>query len=447
MTNSNLIQNISSNLKESISAKLATIVFLVLLLLIPGEMIRSLISERQMMNHTAISEVNSLWATEQTINGPFLSIPVLYEKQERNEVIEEYIQYWQVLPRTLEVNGQVDPETLKRGIYEIVVYTSTLDVTGNFQLRKAPQDKNLVEIQWDKAFLTLGISDLRGIRDELHISIDGKEHSVEPGTNIPSLASSGVTIPYPIDPKTSLVDFNFQLSLKGSRNLSFTPVGSTTKVKISSPWTSPSFNGHFLPDFREVSESGFNANWKILQLNRNFPEQWLGTGYNQAIQETAFGMNLLLPLEDYQKSIRSAKYSAMTISLTFLLFFLVEILNKKKTHPFQYALVGLALCLFYVLLISISEHSNFNLAYGIATMAITTMITLYAASFFKARKIVILLALILLGVYGFVFVTLQMTEFALLLGSIGLTVILGATMYFTRNINWYNTQETQIETT
>ena len=155
------------------------------------------------------------------------------------------------------------------------------------------------------------------------------------------------------------------------------------------------------------------------------------------MQNSAFGVNLIMPLDDYQKSMRSAKYAAMTIALTFLIFFLVEILNGRKIHPFQYVLVGLGLVLFYVLLVSISEHSNFNLAYLISSVAIVSMITLYSYSIFRVRKLTLLLFATLVGIYGFLFVTLQLADYALLMGSAGLTLILGLTMYFTRNVNWY----------
>lgn len=441
MDNQNMISQLSSKINRSVSAKLATIAFLVLLLLIPGEMIRSLIREREYMNQSASEEVRSLWANEQTINGPVLSVPLVYEYQDKLGNNKRYTRYWHILPDELKINGKVDPQSLRRGIYEIVVYESLLRVDGSFEMKSGPTDKDLNEIQWKEAILTLGISDLRGVKDELQLSINGKTYSCEPGTMIPDFIPSGVTIPYPITEHTEVLDFNFELFLQGSKNLSFTPIGNTTDVRLSSSWTSPSFNGNFIPDSRELSDEGFTAHWKVLQLNRNFPNTWIGDKHHQSVKETAFGLDLILPLDDYQKSMRSAKYAAMTIALTFLIFFLIEILNKNRIHPFQYTLVGLALCLFYVLLISISEHASFNLAYGLSTAAITSMVTLYSISIFKRIKTAVLLSLILCAVYGFVFVTLQMTDFALLLGSTGLTLTLATTMYYTRNINWYAVKE------
>ncbi|NND32636.1 MAG: cell envelope integrity protein CreD, partial [Saprospiraceae bacterium] len=157
-----------------------------------------------------------------------------------------------------------------------------------------------------------------------------------------------------------------------------------------------------------------------------------------AIQTSSFGVELLVPINDYQKAMRSAKYALLAISLTFLTFFLVEIFSKRKVHPFQYILIGLALCLFYTLLVSISEHLNFNAAYLISSLVIIGLIGLYARYILPHARQVLVLVLILSFTYSFVYVTLQVQDYALLIGSIGLTTILALTMYITRNVNWYD---------
>ncbi len=434
------IEKVSAWIKNSIMLKLITITILMLLLLIPASMIKGIINERQVLNDEATYEVSSKWAERQVITGPVLTIPIVYQYRSEEDKILEETRYWHTLPQNLEINGTVDPEHLKRGIYEVVVYASKLDFNGSFQL-ETPDELNIKEILYDRAFLTLGVSDLRGIKDAIKINWNGHVLDVKPGTKIPELIRTGVTVQLPDLPTNSesLTTFNFNLGLQGSQNLSFVPVGNETHVQLHSSWNSPSFNGNFLPDDRSITEEGFSATWKVLQLNRNYPQTWVGS-LNDAISpfsSSAFGVDLILPLDDYQKSMRSAKYSIMTISLTFLIFFLVEILNQRKIHPFQYALVGLALCLFYVLLVSITEHTNFNFAYGISTIAIVTMISLYSLSVFKMSRLTYLLVFTLIGIYGFLFVTLQLADYALLLGSLGLTVMLGLTMYFTRKINWY----------
>jgi inner membrane protein len=402
-------------------------------------MITFIIQERELLNNETNNEVRSKWASEQQINGPVLTIPLIYEYEEENKRITK-TKYWNLLPENLNIEGDVFPEKLKRGIYEVVVYKSNLKVSGDFIINPKPDQQNLKKIQYDQAFITFGITDLRGIKNQINMNWNGKNLNVQPGSRLTDIIYSGITIAIPDvrEQANQRIAFNFSVDLNGSKNLSFIPLGNTTRVVLKSAWSSPSFNGNFLPDKREINNDGFTANWSVLQLNRNYPQAWIGSGNKQQMQESSFGVDLILPIDDYQKSYRSAKYAVMTIALTFLIFFLVEILNKRKIHPFQYALVGLALCLFYILLVSISEHSNFNIAYGISAVGIVVMIFLYSLSVFKKFSLSLILIFTLCGIYGFLFTTLQLVDYALLMGSIGLLLILGLTMYFTRNINWYS---------
>ncbi|NME67891.1 cell envelope integrity protein CreD [Flammeovirga aprica] len=426
--------------KNTVMVKVGIITILMLLLLIPLSMIESIIYERENMNRKAIKEVSSKWSNEQVVKGPILTVPMLMERENQEGEVIEYIKYWYLLPKELKIDGDVDPRSLNRGIYDIIVYSSNLDVKGQFDLKSIPKPSDLKEIQLDKAFLTVGINDLRGIKNQIKVKWNDTTLDIEPGSRIPELVESGVTIPVTLSEEgQSKYDFSFNLVLQGSQNLSFIPLGATTQVSMHSKWDSPSFVGNFLPDTREVTEEGFTAKWTVLQLNRNFPLQWISGEFKQYsnFDQSAFGVDLLIPVNDYQTSMRSAKYGAMTIALTFLIFFLVEVINKTRIHPLQYAMVGIALCLFYTLLVSISEHSSFNLAFGIASVAIVSMISLYSLSLFKNKKLSLMLMLILFGIYTFLFITLQMVDYALLMGSIGLTMILGATMFYTRKINWY----------
>lgn len=440
------IEKIGHWMKQSVMLKLATITILMLLLLIPASMIESIIHERESLNYQATQEVSGKWANSQQICGPIITLPLLYEYEKDDKLVEQ-IKWLYILPENLSVNGNIQPETLKRGIYEVVVYKSDLDIKGSFKYVPKFDQTNLKEIQWQNAFLTIGVSDMRGIKKRLEIDWDGQKLPVESGSRIGPMVNSGVTADLGNTLKSleEPINFQFKVKLQGSKNISFVPVGGETNVNLKSSWHSPSFDGIFLPDNREVSEGGFTANWKVLELNRNFPQSFFSNEIGQKLSNTSFGVNLILPLDDYAKSLRSAKYAVMTIALTFLIFFMVEIINGRRIHPFQYTLVGLALCLFYVLLVSISEHSNFNTAYLVSSAAIVLMITLYSASIFKVRKLSMLLFSTLIATYGFLFVTLQLADFALLMGSIGLTIILGATMYFTRNIDWYKLNRTTEE--
>jgi inner membrane protein len=438
------MENTDSIFKIKISSfavffKLGIIGFLSILLLIPIEMIKSTISERQELNVQAKEEVGSKWANQQKITGPVLSIPVMFESDLDGKVTQE-THHYHILPETLHIEGNIQPEMLKRGIYKSVVYRSDLKIRGEFVILDDFDKTNLKTIKSQEAFVTFGLSDLRGIEDEVYLKWNGQALAVNPGVSAKGLSTSGFS--------SHLNDFEFQkgaripfemnLKLKGSENLSFVPLGKSTTVSLRSAWTSPKFNGDFLPIEREVGNDGFLANWKVLELNRNYPQSWLGNSYLNNINTSHFGVDLLMPLDDYQKSMRSAKYAFMTIVLTFLVFFLVEILGKRNIHPFEYGMVGIGLSLFYILLVSISEHSTFNFAFGISAFSIIAMITLYSLSLFKAKRHTLILATILIGLFGFLFVTLQQEEYALLMGSVGLFIILAATMYFTRNVNWNN---------
>jgi len=421
--------------KTSPTIKMMTIGFIIMILLVPATMIKSIIQERQQLRQSAITEVSSKWANSQTVDGPILSIP--YTKAyEVNEEVRYSKHLFHILPEKLKVNGQVGTEALTRGIYEVVVYASDLNVDGMFSLEAIEQLHEAHDILYDQAFVTIGMSDLRGIQSEIFVQWGDDNYEVEPGSKISKIISSGVTVYPTIDKTKESFKFGYQLTLNGSRNLSFIPVGGITEVQISSDWSSPSFGGHILPDDREVRDDGFTASWKILELNRDFPSYWSDQESTKR-GASSFGLDLIIPVDDYQKSIRSAKYAILVISTTFLIFFLVELLYKRKVHPFQYTLVGLALCLFYILLISISEHSTFDFAYAISAIGVVVMIGLYSLSVFKSSRHSLVLVLVLTSLYGFLYVTLRLVDYALLMGALGLALMLAATMYFTRKVDWY----------
>ena len=220
--------------------------------------------------------------------------------------------------------------------------------------------------------------------------------------------------------------------LKGSSNINFIPVGKTTQVQMNGAWKSPGFIGSFTPQYSS-DDKGFSAKWEILHYNRNIPETWTDNEL-KSFGETSFGVNLVDTLDQYQQNMRSAKYSLMFIALTFVVFFFVEILTGKKIHPIQYLLVGIALILFYSLLLSVSEQINFGKAYLLASIATIGLIAAYAQSIFKNRMHTTILASFLGILYIFLYVVLQLEDLALLFGSAGLFVILGVIMYFSRKM-------------
>lgn len=437
-------------LKYNIYFKIATIFFIGMLLLIPTSMIESLIYERQTTQQEAIHEVSSKWANEQTISGPFISIPFYkyikeFSKKDSIEKIVQVKEYLHILPTELKINGKISPELRNRGIYEIVVYNSKINISGKFNaLQLSEFDIPEKDIQFDKAQLSVGIDDLRGIEKSVLLDWNGQKFSFNPGVVSTDIIASGINAPIALRVKDSTAhNFSFNLDLKGSQLLYFTPVGKTTDITVASPWKNPSFNGAFLPDSRTISENGFTANWNVLHLNRNYPQMWIGSQYS--IKESSFGIDLLLPVDNYQKSFRSIRYAILFIGFTFLTFFFIEVLNKVFIHPMQYILVGIALIVFYTLLLAISEHLAFNLAFIIAAIATLLLITGYVKAILKSNTLTYLLSSILFLLYSFIFVIIQLQDFALLIGSIGVFIILGLVMYFSRKIDWYNLNLKEID--
>ncbi len=402
-------------------------------------MVQDLIRERELRMDDAINEVSSKWGGPQTLAGPVLSIPYnRYTKDEKDHIIRT-IEYAHFLPEEINIESKINPEMRYRGIYEVVVYNSANEVKGHF---KNPDFTELSiadnDIIWKDAFLSLGISDMRGIKENILIKWNGISYSMNPGIETKDVLESGVSMRIPVNSSDSIgqgFSFSFGLKLNGSRQLNFVPVGKENIVKASSSWGTPSFDGNFLPDERNITTTGFDAKWKVLHLNRNYPQQWKGN--SQRIADSEFGVTLLLPVDEYQKTTRSAKYAVMFIALTFLIFFFVEILNKKRIHPVQYLLVGLALCIFYTLLLSLSEHLGFGWSYIIASISVILLITFYISAILKEKRLTLITGLLLSLLYGFIYTIIQLEDYALLMGSIGLFLVLSIIMFLSRKIKWY----------
>ncbi|WP_236978663.1 cell envelope integrity protein CreD [Membranihabitans maritimus] len=425
--------------QNSATIKLVIIAFLSLLLMIPSAMIQELINERMEYSQQIVGEIDKNWAGGQLINGPILTIPIEIKSGATEDEIIVTRNFF-VLPENLIVNGRVIPKILSKGIYDAVVYQSELNINGTINIAQNWEIEGVSRVRYDKAFLTMGVSDVKGIKEGMNVVWNGRGREIIPGTRIPDIIHSGVTIELDDLQQnyTGYLDFEVSLNLNGSGNISFIPIGKNTEVEIESSWTAPSFMGDFLPDTRAVSEEGFNASWKILEFNRNFPQSWMDLDREESLNGSAFGVDFIIPVDNYKKSLRSVKYALMVIALTFLMFFLFEITLERRVHPFQYGLVGLGLTLFYILLIALSEYVNFDLAYVISALVIISMISLYSLAVFREKRKSGLLFCSLVGMYGFLFTILRLEEYALLIGSIGLVVILALVMYFTRNISWYD---------
>lgn len=440
--NKNLLDRLNEQISQSITFKLISIGVLILLLLIPKSMINSLIIEREMRMQETVNEVTDKWSRRQTVTGPILQIPYKkYIDSEDGSTIKTVIRYATFLPEALDIDTEIVPEERYRGIFKVIVYKAKLLLKGRFpQPDFSEWEVDESDVNWQGAVLNLGISDLRGIEKEVQLQFENAALPFQPGISHTSLFQSGIHLPLQSRFEDLIVsDFLIDISLKGSEELYFVPVGKDTKVEMQSSWKDPSFTGSFLPE-REVGTKGFSASWHVLHFNRNYPQKWVETDYN--IDDSKFGVNLLVAADHYQKSLRSSKYSILIITLSFLMFFLIEVTQKLRIHAFQYILIGLALMIFYTLLLSISEHLGFNVAYWISCISVIALIAFYSGSVLSNKKMALLLAGSLTLIYGFIFIIIQIETYALLVGSIGLFVILALTMIFTRKIKWYRSSAT-----
>jgi inner membrane protein len=437
MTVQDSVKKTGDFIRHSATFKIISISILVLVLLIPASMISSLMRERESRRDTVVREINGKWGRSQTITGPFFTIPFKEYYKDSNKELKFNIKYFHILPEHLTISGTIDPHIRYRSLYEAVLYNTGLTLSGNF-IPPSPEQLNIAPdaILWEKALFSVGISDMRGIQENIEITFNGSGYAVNPGLKTTDIASAGVSSRIPLSPDTASGSFSFQLNLNGSEEIKFIPVAEETNVAITSDWPSPSFNGAFLPASREIGDKGFSASWKVLHLNRNFPQVWQGNQYK--VTESAFGLKLLITADIYQKTIRISKYALMFIVFTFSAFFFTEVINKKSVHPIQYLLIGLAVILFYVLLLSISEHLNFDYAYLVSAGAVTLLITGYSQGILKNRYFTLTVFAILSILYAYLYIVLQLEDYALLMGAVGLFAVLGTIMYITRTIDWYS---------
>lgn len=421
--------------------------FLLLILLIPLGFVKDLIRERGYRQTEVIEEINAKWGKQVTLNGPILKVPYLTYVEEKTfdektktflttQKPEKHTAYF--FPWELDINSNVNTQPLERGIYESVVYTSENQITGKFaQIDFSSKEIKDEDILWDKATLLFKTSNLKGIRNTVTIKLGGTNYTLKP--KFDSATMNTLESGYLMDINTILdnsLDFQSNVTINGSQTLRFVPIGKETQVFMKSNWHSPSFNGNFLPDTqgKKITKNGFEARWKVLETNRRFGQYFFDQLPN--LLDFSFGTEFLVPIDDYQKTERTSKYGFMIIGLTLLVFLLIQISSKIAIHPFQYLMIGLALVMFYTLLISISEHQNYLAAYLISGVSVITLITVYSRSILKNAKFTLLILSSMFSLYSFIFVIIQLEDYALLVGSVGLFLILAMIMFASRKIDW-----------
>jgi inner membrane protein len=409
--------------QNSLTLKMVILAVLGLFLLIPLEMIKSVIKERQRNSEDIRKEISFQWSGAQTISGPVLNIPVLINSQDKES--GETKSVFHILPEKLDITGNVDTEKRHRSIYQAVVYTSDLNISGEFVI-PGITSAEIKSVLWNEAYISIGISDNRGLKGMVEMKINDTVPEAVPGVRDADLFASGITFVMPVKPGSGNIPFSTKIKLSGSESIRFVPLGKTTTVSLTSPWTAPGFIGNFLPAERNINKSGFKADWLVTNLNRNFPQSWIGRDYS--VDSESFGTDFIIQNDHYQKSLRSAKYGILFIALTFLALIFIEFSFREKIHVFHYLLLSLALILFFSLLNSLSEYTGFTAAYLISSLSTILLILFFVRSLMENKRHVLIITGMLLFLYAFIFVLLTLNDYAYIAGNIGLFVLLAITM-------------------
>jgi inner membrane protein len=415
---------------QSTTAKMIMVGMLSLFLLIPLSFVQDLIVERNLRQKEVVAETTSKWGESVYFYGPILKIP--YKDPITTQIENAYF-----FPETLNNATSTDIKTpLQRSIYKSNVFTTKMQFDGtyanpNFSKKNVPNEN----IFWDKASIVIRTTNLKSVKDEVKIKIGATSYTFEPiRTNQANDTIESLETGYIDFNAIKNTGFKVNITYNGSKRISIAPIGKSTNAKMTSNWASPNFNGNFIPNDKQITDKGFEANWKISHFNRPFAQENFESLPN--LSKYAFAVDFITPVDEYQQNERASKYGFLVIGLTFLIFFLIQSISKISIHIFQYVMIGIALIMFYTLLISVTEHSSFSFAYAIAGTAVVVLISLYSISILKDKKFPAFIGIALSILYTFIYVIIQLEDYALLVGSIGLFLILAAVMYFSRKIEW-----------
>ena len=454
----------------SVFLKITCICLLIPFLLIPLAMTNGVLRERQGYQAQAAAEIAGIWGRAQQVTGPVLAVPYTYRTQVvrpkvvngKKEDVEETVTTYATayfLPETLKIKGTVDPEVRRRGIYDTVVYSTKLRLEGNFQPDFATAGIGVDQIIWERAQVLFGVADLRGIRSVSPVAINpstglGAGPSAGPGAGggkafpfetAEGVGCEGLSLAAKIDGAAPGIrlEFTLETELQGSERLDLVPAGKVTSVTLTSPWADPSFGGAYLPARRHVGAGGFTAEWETSHFSRGFGQSWISRATDtremlKKISAASFGVAFTQPVNAYSMVDRAQKYGVLFFVLVFAVFFLFEVTAGLRIHPLQYAMVGAALCLFFLGFLALSEFWSTGAAYGAAATACTVLVAGYSWSFLKTGVRTLVIGGGLAATYGYLYFVLQSQDYALVAGTAALFGALALVMFCTRRINWYS---------
>ncbi|HCL5269612.1 TPA: cell envelope integrity protein CreD [Salmonella enterica] len=427
-------------LKSPLLWKIATLGGTMILLLIPLMLVRQTIVERADYRSDVENAIRQSTSGPQNVVGPLVAVPVteLYTVLEEEKEVQHkrsYLYFW--LPESLLVEGNQNVEARKIGIYQGQVWNTDVAIKAEFDVARLHElDKPTITL--GKPFIIVGVGDARGIRAVKAPQVNGETLTVEPGTGLPE-RGGGIHIPLPDNQWTTRnLTLAMSLTLSGTGDFSLVPVGRSSEMILTGNWPHPNFVGGFLPGKREISESGFQAQWQSSWFATNLGERFADAQTSGWDKLPAFSVAVAAPADQYQLTDRATKYAILLIALTFMAFFLFETLTGQRLHPVQYLLVGLSLVMFYLLLLALSEHVGFTPAWITASLMGALMNGVYLQAVLKGWRNSVLFTLALLALDGVMWGLLRSEDSSLLLGAGVLLLALGGVMFLTRHLDWYS---------
>ena len=437
--------------------KIAMLTILVLLLLIPVFMIRTLVRERSFRAAEAEDSIMEAWGGPFVLFGPVIRIPVIEREEIRTMTEKEGEQVKIILhnralwitPKDVRVDADFSAQKKWRGIFSVVLFSGEVSLSGSFTFDRAREElKPNQEVFPQQAEVIVGLRSQKGIRRVISADWNGAELFFKPGSRAFSdfmgyVEDNGVNASSPFD-TAGTNTFTMRFSVQSGKSIRVLPVGETTHVGVRANWPSPSYQGGFLPANHILSESGFDADWEISYLSRAIPLFWMSEGNSEKgvplllapLRQELFGVDFFKPLDHYALNERAVKYAVLFLVIPFLTLFFLEVFSRKSIHPAQYLLSGLANVIFYLLLLSISEHLSFSLSYLAAASALTVMMMLYARSLLETWARSAYMGLVMVLLYLILYLTLNAEDWALLIGSIAAFLICGVVMFLTRKLDW-----------
>ncbi len=420
-----------------------TIIGVAVLLLFPLTWLHGLVSERTSLREQAIASVARGWGGRQVLSGPILAIPVTTTRDDGHTQTSD----WYVLPESmqLEVELTVQDERRKLGVYEVPVYVAKVHAFGQFDLAQAlakiSAGDDSIHAHPDRGRLILPISDPRGVRQIRSAGTALTQMSFEPDQGFPIAVLTA-----PLRPDVDLTNgrhtVDVTVELAGTQSLSFLPLAHSSRVELRGNWADPGFARGFLPVERHVRDGRFDSTWQVLDLNRSFGAHWMEGNVSAGdLQDSAFGVDLVQPVDLYQQAERAVKYAGVFVCLSFLTLFIWEHLTRRPVHPIQYGLMGLALSVFFLLLLALAEHVGFRTAYVLAALALCSLLGVYLAGAMDSPKSGAASGGVFGLLYGLLYLLVTSDDYALLAGALGLFTVLATAMVLTRKINWYQVAE------